>query len=119
MKKLKKIGFFKELSYGDNSESILELVNKGDLSIIDSICNYLKNGVILMVSPTIVMDEISEEKKSIGTLCIQTDGIWVWPSDLAYYVERYNLLLPSEFVDNIFVNNGMINKNLDISLLTF
>jgi len=119
MKKLKKVGFFKELSYGDsNGESIFELVNKGDSSIADTIYNYLKNGIILIVSPTVAIDEISKEKKEIGTLCIQTDGIWGWPSDLAYYVKHYNVLLPNEFLNNIFINNGVVNDNIDISLLT-
>jgi hypothetical protein len=30
-----------------------------------------------------------------------TDGTWVWPSDLAFYVERYHVELPTDFVEHV------------------
>jgi hypothetical protein len=30
-----------------------------------------------------------------------TDGRWVWPRDLAYYVREYHVRLPPEFVEHI------------------
>ncbi|MBQ2615593.1 MAG: hypothetical protein IJF90_01910 [Synergistaceae bacterium] len=31
----------------------------------------------------------------------RTDGKYSWPTTLAYYVERYNLILPDDFVAHI------------------
>ncbi|WP_253191439.1 hypothetical protein [Streptomyces sp. M1013] len=33
---------------------------------------------------------------SAGSLL--TDGAWLWRDDLAYYVAKYHLVLPSDFV---------------------
>ncbi|MGW4545355.1 hypothetical protein ACWEN4_03135 [Streptomyces violaceorubidus] len=32
----------------------------------------------------------------VGSLL--TDGVWLWRDDLAYYVDRYHLALPGDFV---------------------
>ena len=31
----------------------------------------------------------------------RTDGVYSWPTDLAYYVERYHLRLPDDFVAHV------------------
>lgn len=31
----------------------------------------------------------------------RTDGVYTWGEDLAYYVDRYNLMLPDDFVEHI------------------
>jgi hypothetical protein len=36
-----------------------------------------------------------------GGKSLKTDGVWVWPSDLSYYVEKYNLFLPPEFLQHV------------------
>ena len=32
---------------------------------------------------------------------ILTDGVWMWPGDLAYYVKKYHLELDKEFVQGM------------------
>lgn len=72
----------------------------------------------MMVAPQVSTD-ILFKGKNIGTLCILTDGAWVWPGDIAYYVENYNILLPDEFIENVIKNNGIINNDIDICSLAF
>ncbi|MWP62727.1 hypothetical protein [Gilliamella sp. Pas-s25] len=120
MKILKKVGFFRELYYGNaDGESIFKFVHKGANYNIDKVSNYLKKGVVLMISPQITEDILSDERKKIGTLCIQTDGIWAWPSDLTYYTLNYNILLPSEFIEYMANNNWIIKNDIDIFSLAF
>ena len=37
------------------------------------------------------------------------DGIYSWSNDLAYYVEKYNLRLPADFVNHV-LNQSSENK---------
>lgn len=39
-----------------------------------------------------------------GERCLMTDGEYSWPSSLSYYVGKYNLRLPSEFVEKVMRN---------------
>lgn len=64
------------------------------------IVNYLDNGELVLVSPSIATDVFSGEK--IGrTNCILTDGEFSWSSSLSYYVEKYNLQIPKELENKI------------------
>src|SRR5204862_84489 len=36
--------------------------------------------------------------KTAGVLEIRTDGRWVWPGDLAYYVRHYGVAVPGDFI---------------------
>lgn len=98
--KSKKVGFYRELSCGE----------KGDLSIKDAIrqtadyekenvLNYLCSAPLLSIAPGLSRDVIDSSHPIIGTMSIRTDGVWEWPGDLAYYIEKYNLCLPKEFLE--------------------
>jgi hypothetical protein len=50
-------------------------------------------------------DALDATKKAVAPLEIATDGRWVWPRDLAYYVGSYHLALPSEFVEHMRIGS--------------
>ena len=50
---------------------------------------------------------------------VLTDGIWVWPSELAYYVEVYNLQLPEEFISDIRSRDWVVPADVDCDSLVF
>jgi hypothetical protein len=60
---------------------------------------YLNAGATLAATGSVVDDALDVTKKAVAPLEIVTDGIWVWPRDLAYYVEHYHIVLPSAFVE--------------------
>ena len=39
---------------------------------------------------------------------LRTDGVWTWPSELAYYVEQYHVRLPAEFVELMRVRDFLV-----------
>jgi hypothetical protein len=43
-------------------------------------------------------DVLSPAGPRIDPPHLLTDGVWYWPLDLAYYVERYHVALPAPFV---------------------
>jgi hypothetical protein len=68
----------------------------------DKIEVYLKNGREVCVSMELIKDVFTGE--SIGENLCFTDGTYMWESELAYYVEKYNLRLPKSFEQHIFQN---------------
>ncbi len=103
---LKSIGFYKEMSQGKETDpSIFDVVKKGDPALVDKICNYLSNGTTVIVCPGITTDVIDETAGVAGTGSSCTDGIWLWPDDLAYYIRKYNIALPDDFMNTMKANN--------------
>lgn len=58
-------------------------------------------------------DVIDSSKGTAGTPTVYTDGKWIWPGDLAYYVKNYHLELPQEFLDYMQEKNWTIDFSLD------
>lgn len=42
-----------------------------------------------------------------------TDGIWIWPGEISYYVKKYNLKLNEEFIQAMRENNRHIKKPIN------
>ncbi len=57
-------------------------------------------GACWRASGVLARDEFDDEHAPIGQLNILTDGDWAWPSDLSYYVDKYAVELPGDFVRN-------------------
>jgi hypothetical protein len=93
------LGFFRELRHGYPDGPAFGEVRRDSPGIHETdVVGYLDNGEVLASSGEWVRDEFDEEHAPIGQLNILTDGTWVWPSDLSYYVARYHVALPGEFL---------------------
>lgn len=64
------------------------------------IVSYLESGYVTSASGHVKTDAF-EPSKQIGPISIRSDGVWTWPSLLAYYVATYHCKLPEEFVEYI------------------
>lgn len=64
------------------------------------IIEYLENGKVILASPSRSIDVFSGEMIN-QTECILTDGDFSWSNSLSYYVQKYNLQLPKEFINKI------------------
>ena len=116
--KLKKVGFFKELKHGDEFElSLKKSMRNIPLENEDKIIDYLDNGISLYVTAGLVSDVLDKSKGVIRNLEILTDGTWVWPSDLSYYVKFYHVELNTHFIEHIKKNEWVMPKQEDIDLL--
>jgi hypothetical protein len=108
-KSLRGVGFFRELPYGDqNGDSLENAVAKASLENIDRIISYLKSGVAGAVAPGISRDFLSPRHEIIGSLALRTDGEFLWPSDLAHYVEKYRVGLPVAFLKHMEINDWQV-----------
>ena len=110
MKKLKCVGFFRELSHGAaDGPSLTESMRDTPSVDDDRLIEYLRDGVPFILSPGPVFDVIDGEGP-IGTASILTDGEWAWPDDLAAYVERHHIRLPEIFVDHAKASSWLIRE---------
>ena len=46
----------------------------------------------------------------LGGVTPMTDGVWVWPAGLIYFVERYHVILSQEFLDHAARNDWLVDK---------
>lgn len=95
---LKRAGFFRELRHGGDEVSLSDAQRSSADPRKDGVLHYLRNGSWLAASPSPVGDALDPSSDVVIPLGILTDGVWEWPSDLAHYVERYNVELPAAFV---------------------
>ena len=108
------IGYYKEMPHGNQTDpSIKDFVGKEDKALAAKISSYLSSGISLAVTPGIVNDVIDPDKGIAGSPTAYTDGTWVWPGDLAYYVMNYRLKLPDEFTKTMQENNWTIPIKLE------
>jgi hypothetical protein len=71
----------------------------------------LRAGATLAVaSAPAVTDVLTKDSRPIAPLATLTDGVWVWPADLAYYIETYHVRLPDEFAEHAASNSWIPPK---------
>ena len=103
---LKRAGFFRELRHGQSTgPSIAEA--KGGLSGASptQVCGYLEAAAVLAATASLADDWFDDSKKGVAELGLRTDGVWVWPNDLAYYVKNYQVSLPMDFLEHMAAHN--------------
>ena len=110
--KLKRQGFYREMPHGDKDDpSILQFIREEGESDEDKIYQYLSAGIIVVTCGGVVKDIINSNNGTAGCPDMLTDGIWLWPGDLAYYVKKYHLKLDEDFIKSMS-NNGWHIKNI-------
>lgn len=99
---LKPVGFFRELRHGMRTgPSLAESVRSEAASDEDKIVRYLQLSPTFAASGPMVDDALDPSNEAVAPLETATDGQWMWPRDLAYYVEKYHVELPEEFVKHM------------------
>ncbi len=86
----------KSLMAESTKDNISQNVDKNKPKIL----NYLKKGRIVGFVPGIMKDSFTQ-KQIDGQWLLMTDGIYEWDTKLIYHYEKYNLVLPQEFIKNI------------------
>jgi hypothetical protein len=98
---LKRAGFFRESRSDHSLPSIHEFVHDVAQDDEGRTATYLRSGVLHIASPGPAFDVLSSTREVAGAQHLLTDGVWVWPADYAYYVEKYHCKVPDEFVEHM------------------
>ncbi len=96
---IKRAGFFRELSHGGpDGPSLIEARRPHAETDEQRIISYLRKGSLLVAAGVGLDDYFDAAKKGVESLAVYTDGDWIWPADLAYYVSQYHVAPPADFV---------------------
>lgn len=63
------------------------------------IAAYLRDGELVLAIMEQTVDVLGSQFSTAGGSGIQTDGRFFWRVDAADYVEQYNILVPTDFLD--------------------
>jgi hypothetical protein len=98
---LRKIGFFYKSS-GDEAVPGTLVESRGLLALAlrSRVATYLRSGTVLGISDGSYKDWFNPSNVA-GKKELLTDGLWLWPGSFAYYVERYGVAVPQDFLDHM------------------
>jgi len=102
---MKLIGFLKKHDDYSFSKVINNYVSEEiETSNREDIINHLKKGKLCLAWMEWLFDD-DDDETSIGANGYYTDGVWVWPNYLIYYLEKHpNFKLDQEFIDYVVKN---------------
>ena len=107
----RKVGFFREKDVGDPSlPSIHDAVRSTPHPEAERIIDYLINGVRdeVLFCGCHVPDILAPDDSFCVVPGLVTDGVWLWPAGLAYYVRKYHVALPDEFIAHMKTNGWIL-----------
>lgn len=91
--------YINDSSVGSIKENISNAKDDNKSKVLD----HLKNGKILAAIVGTAKDVFTNDVIN-GEWVLMTDGIYEWSSDIVYYYEKYNLILPTDFVNYAIEN---------------
>ena len=97
---MKVIGLFREINHGCDP-SLQTIHNESGVLSDDEaklISKYLRNGIPVIDIMGASIDPLDQSIVMPGGPSLVSDGDWVWRQDLAYFVEKYKVRLPKDFV---------------------
>jgi hypothetical protein len=50
------------------------------------------------------------EGRHVGGATPMTDGTWLWPAGLIYFIEKYNVRVPQEFVEHAAASGWRVDR---------
>lgn len=83
---------------GDRLELRPELERCGDQQLKGRILGFLAGGGLVMRAPALREDRLDPSRRAVVPLGYLSDGEWIWPLELSYYLERYDILPDADFI---------------------
>lgn len=107
-------GWFKELPDAMVDSPSIELFRTAEpLEEAPAIVDYLASGQVVAAGiGDMAIDVLGDAHREICPPAIMSDGVWVWPNHLAYYVAVYGVRPPIEFIEHMR-QNGWVVPSLD------
>jgi hypothetical protein len=111
---LRRVGWFRETGFED-MPSLVDARDKRRRAHTGDVARYLKGGRIHIASAEIVEDGLDgAAPRTAGTKSLRTDGMFLWPDSLAYYVTRYLVALPEEFEEHMRLKDWILPDEVEV-----
>ncbi|GLY15057.1 hypothetical protein LWF15_22230 [Kineosporia rhizophila] len=99
-------GFFRELPHGrPDGPSLHEALATGRREPVgakkEMLLDYLWGNTVLAATAAMFDDVLDPSVTAVAPMAVVTDGAWVWPRDLAHYVDKYDAAVPLPFILHI------------------
>src|SRR5262245_7394725 len=105
MKKLIPVGFYREMTDDPDEQqslpSITEALSQSPQEFEDKVVAYLRNAICLGARGCYVQDALDPSSTAPLVPHLYTDCTYLWRLDTAYYVEKYHLRLPPDFISHM------------------
>ena len=94
------VGFYKELGFGHGDQSSLASARRDVAAPFEAdLLNYLRSATGVAFCPSARYDWFDPAICiTDGGWDILCDGVWYWPSTLAYYLDTYHVEVPADLV---------------------
>ncbi|MEZ6049202.1 MAG: hypothetical protein R3C11_27220 [Planctomycetaceae bacterium] len=96
-----KLGFFDEIPTDEALSILQDFKNNGPLKNESKVIQYLQSGTELFIVAGLATDLLSKNNEVIGSLIVSSDGEWCWSSDIVYYINKYHIAIPSDFLSRM------------------
>ncbi len=113
--KLRSVGRFRELGYGETAPSLVAARGKRAPRNKAEVVRYLRGAKMQAFSPGVERD-VFDETKLADSPSIRTDGVYSWPELIGYYVEKYDIELPEDFEEHMRANSWTVPRSTQESL---
>ncbi|MGZ4636768.1 MAG: hypothetical protein ACXVYY_17115 [Oryzihumus sp.] len=100
---MKSIGYFRQLDHGmpDGPDLVEAIAVPLPDDEREPVARYLRAGFPLVVTGSLGTDFFAPERGEVSRINTMTDGEFLWPEDLAYYVETYGARPPADFLAHV------------------
>ncbi len=82
---------------GEQLELKPELERCSDLELAGLVLGFLNGGGVVLRATVLREDRLDPSRKNAVPLGYLSDGEWIWPQEMAYYLEEHAILPPVEF----------------------
>lgn len=107
----KKVGFFFENSENEQRSQLNAIKNNEAHPKEAKVIQYLMSGIDVGVTMIVEHDYLKVPPELLGEAILKSDGEWVWPTSLAYYVRSYHISLPEEFLAKMERENWRVSSD--------
>ncbi len=117
---LKPVVRFREFPFGTAGDpSMCEFMTEQPWSDQDKALAYLRSGLVLGVTMGAGLTDWFErpnkanpilDDEMVGGTTEMTDGVWFWYAGLIYFMEKYNIRLPHEFLRHAARHGWRVDK---------
>ncbi|MGV1049831.1 MAG: hypothetical protein ACOYD4_15055 [Solirubrobacterales bacterium] len=86
---------------GDALELKPELKRSEDAALKERILGFLQGGGLVLRSPGLRQDRLDPTQPPRVPLGYLSDGEWIWPLEMVYYLERHGILPEEGFLEHM------------------